>query len=400
MKAFLGSSLLVLALFCAAELSAGFGEGFNAYCKNPGSFKESFFEVYFPPTYIAPGPDPAVTQIVAQVAVKLPPEEYARAKEELARRSKELAEAEKRVQKLKEEYDEEALEYAEMRYKQAKSKCDEVSAKIKAADLWEEEQRNKAKKAKEKKPKIVETHKADSEKYFRLKNIMRNATTAVEMMNFLGDDAVTNHFPWPDASIKVYVVNDKTVYKKLKTKSPVICPVENICMDKKGREVLAYVDAKITNNFQAAFNYMVCGQAFDEFMELVAFKEAAGDVVRVGYCAEHAKLNVVTTVDGDYDLPVLEEKKLFLASQMIDPSAIESRERCLYYLRQAKAFTKPLMDLGDSEFTTFLKNAKGGNSRMRRNFELIRLPKEWGDGFDTFCMRLHEQAFLPLTKSK
>ena len=37
---------------------------------------------------------------------------------------------------------------------------------------------------------------------------------------------------------------------------------------------------------------------------------------------------------------------------------------------------------------------------MRRNFELIRLPKEWGDGFDTFCMRLHEQAFLPLTKSK
>ncbi|MBO4552996.1 hypothetical protein J5754_01115 [bacterium] len=361
--------------------------------------KEGLFEVYFPPIYIAPGPDPTVTQIVAQVAVKLSPEEYARAKEELARRNKELAEAEKRVQKLKEEYDEEALEYAEMRYKQAKSKCNELSAKIKSADLWNEEQKNKAKKKVEK-PKITETHKAEPGKYFRLRDVMKEASTAVMMMNFLGDDAVTNHFPWPDASIKVYVVNDKAVYKKLKTKSPVICPVENICMDKKGREVLAYIDYKLTNNFQAAFNYIVCGQAFDEFMEAVAFKEAAGDVVRVGYCAEHAKLNVVTTVDGDYDLPVLEEKKLFLASQMIDPSAIESRERCLYYLRQAKAFTKPLMDLGDSEFTTFLKNAKGGNSRMRRNFELIRLPKEWGDGFDTFCMRLHEQAFLPLTKSK
>ncbi|MBQ7556397.1 hypothetical protein IJS98_08135 [bacterium] len=358
------------------------------------------FEVFYPSIYIAPGPDPSVTQVVAQVAIKLSPEEYARAKEEFARRSKELAEAEKKVNKLKEEYDEEALEYAEMRYKQAKSKCDEVSAKIKAADLWEEEQRNRAKKAKEAKPKVVETHKADPEKYFKLKQMMRQATMSVEMMHFLGDNSVTNHFPWPDASIKVYVVNDKAVFKKLKTKPPLICPVENICMDKKGREMLVFIDAKTTNSFQAAFNYMVCGQAFDEFMELVAFKEAAGDVVRVGYCAEHAKLDVVTTVDGDYDLPVLEEKKLFLASQMIDPSAIDSRERCLYYLRQAKVFTKPLMNLGDSEFTMFLKNAKGGNSRMRRNFELIRLPKEWGDGFDTFCMRLHEQAFLPLTKSK
>ena len=392
-------SLFLTLLFISSGLFAGFGEGFGAYCKTPGSLKEGLFEVYFPPIYIAPGPDPTVTQIVAQVAVKLSPEEYARAKEELARRNKELAEAEKRVQKLKEEYDEEALEYAEMRYKQAKSKCNELSAKIKSADLWNEEQKNKAKKKVEK-PKITETHKAEPGKYFRLRDVMKEASTAVMMMNFLGDDAVTNHFPWPDASIKVYVVNDKAVYKKLKTKSPVICPVENICMDKKGREVLAYIDYKLTNNFQAAFNYTVCGQAFDEFMELVAFKEAAGDVVRVGYCAEHAKLNVVTTVDGDYDLPVLEEKKLFLASQMIDPSAIESRERCLYYLRQAKAFTKPLMDLGDSEFTTFLKNAKGGNSRMRRNFELIRLPKEWGDGFDTFCMRLHEQAFLPLTQKK
>ncbi|MBR6461990.1 hypothetical protein IKS73_02480, partial [bacterium] len=356
-------------------------------------------EVYYPQTYIAPGPDPAVTQVVAQVAVKLSPEEYARAKEELVRRSKELAEAEKRVQKLKEEYDEEALEYAEMRYKLAKSKCNELSAKIKSADLWEEEQRNKAKKKIEKQ-KVVETHKADTAKYFHLRKVMKGANLAVEMMNFLGDITVTNHFPWPDASIKVYIVNDKAVYKKLKTKPPLICPVENICMDKKGREMLVFVDAKTTNSFQAAFNYTICGQAFDEFMELVTFKEGAGDVVRVGYCANLAKLNVVTTVDGDYDLPVLEEKKLFLASQMIDPSAIDSRERCLYYLRQAKAFTKPLTDLGDSEFTTFLKNAKGGNSRMRRNFELIRLPKEWGDGFDTFCMRLHEQAFLPLTKSK
>lgn len=391
--------LFFLAFLCASELFAGFGEGFGAYCKNPGSLKEGLFEVYFPPTYIAPGPDPTVTQIVAQVAKQLSPEEYARAKEEFARRGKELSEVEKKVKKLKEEYDEEALEYAEMRYKQVKSKYDEVSAKIKSADLWNEEQKNKAKKKSEK-PKIKETHKADPGKYFRLKDVMKGATLSVTMMHFLGDDAVTNHFPWPDACIKVYVVNDKAVYKKLKTKSPVICPVENICMDKKGREMLVYVDYKLTNNFQAAFNYMVCGQAFDEFMELVAFKEAAGDVVRVGYCAEHAKLDVVTTVDGDYDLPVLEEKKLFLASQMIDPSAIDSRERCLYYLRQAKAFTKPLMDLGDSEFTVFLKNAKGGNSRMRRNFELIRLPKEWGDGFDTFCMRLHEQAFLPLTKSK
>lgn len=391
--------IFVFAFFCVSSLFAGFGEGFSAYCKSPGNFKEGLFDVYYPSVYIAPGPDPSVTQAVAQVAKQLSPEEYARAKEELARRSKELAEAEKRVNKLKEEYDEEALEYAEMRYKQAKGKCDEVSAKIKSADLWNEEQKNKAKKKTEK-PKIVETHKADPFKYFRLRDVIRDANIAVGMMNFLGDNAVTNLFPWPDASIKVYIVNDKAVFKKLKTKPPLICPVENICMDKKGREMLVFVDAKTTNSFQAAFNYMICGQAFDEFMEAVAFKEAAGDVVRVGYCAEHAKLNVLTTVDGDYDLPALEEKKLFLASQMIDPSAIEGRERCLYYLRQAKAFTKPLMDLGDSEFTTFLKNAKGGNSRMRRNFELIRLPKEWGDGFDTFCMRLHEQAFLPLTKSK
>lgn len=399
MKAFLGSSLFLFALFCAAELFAGFGEGYGAYCKAPASLKEGLFEVYFPPKHTAPGPDPAVTQIVVQVAKQLSPEEYARCKEDLARRVKELAEAEKRVKKLKEEFDEEALEYAEMRYKQAKSKHDEVNSKIKSHELWVEEQKNKAKKKAEK-PKVKETHQAETEKYFRLRNVMRNATTAVTMMHFLGDDAVTNHFPWPDWSIKVYVVNDKAAYKKLKTKRPLICPVENICMDKGGREMLVYIDAKLTNNFQAAFNYMVCGQAFDEFMELVTFKEGAGDVVRVGYCAIAANLDVVTTVDGDFDLPVLEEKKLFLASQMIDPSAIDSRERCLYYLRQAKAFTKPLMDLGDSEFTTFLKNAKGGNSRMRRNFELIRLPKEWGDGFDTFCMRLHEQAFLPLTKSK
>jgi len=399
MKAFLGSSLLVFAFFCAAELFAGFGEGYGAYCKAPASFKEGLFEIYYPPKYVAPGPDPSVTQVVAQVAKQLSPEEYARAKEELARRSKELAEAEKRVNKLKEEFDEEALEYAEMRYKQAKTKCDEVTAKIKSADLWNEEQRNKAKKKVEK-PKVKETHLADTEKYFRLRKVMQGATMAVTMMHFLGDNAVTNHFPWPDASIKVYVVNDKAVYKKLKTKRPFICPVENICMDKSGKEMLVYVDEKLTNNFQAAFNYMVCGKAFDEFMELVAVKDGAGDVVRVGYCANAANLNVVTTVDGDFDLPCLDEKKLFLASQMIDPSAIDSREKCLYYLRQAKAFTKPLIDLGDSEFTTFLKNAKGGNSRMRRNFELIRLPKEWGDGFDTFCMRLHEQAFLPLTKSQ
>lgn len=389
----------LFAFFLACDLFAGFGEGYGAYCKAPASFKEGFFEVYFPPTYIAPGPDPAVTQVVAQVAKQLSPEEYARAKEELARRGKELSEVEKKVKKLKEEYDEEALEYAEMRYKQIKSKYDEVSAKIKSADLWNEEQKNKAKKKAEK-PKVKETHKADTSKYFRLNRVMRDATIAIGMMHFLGDNAVTNHFPWPDNSIKVYIVNDKAVYKKLKTKPPLICPVENICMDKKGREMLVYVDEKLTNNFQAAFNYVICGQAFDEFMEAVTFKEGAGDVVRVGCCANNAKLNVITTVDGDYDLPVLEEKKLFLASQMIDPSAIDSRERCLYYLRQAKAFTKPLMDLGDSEFTIFLKNAKGGNSRMRRNFELIRLPKEWGDGFDTFCMRLHEQAFLPLTKSK
>jgi hypothetical protein len=45
-------------------------------------------------------------------------------------------------------------------------------------------------------------------------------------------------------------------------------------------------------------------------------------------------------------------------------------------------------------------SAKGGNSRMRWNFENIKLPREWGDGFDTFCMKIHEQGFLPLTQSK
>ena len=93
MKAF----LLAFAFFCAAELFAGFGEGYGAYCKSPASLKEGLFEVYYPPTYVAPGPDPSVTQVVAQVAIQLSPEEYARAKEELTRRNKELAEAEKKV---------------------------------------------------------------------------------------------------------------------------------------------------------------------------------------------------------------------------------------------------------------------------------------------------------------
>ena len=113
--------IFVFTFLCVSELFAGFGEGYSAYCKSPRNFKEGLFDVYYPSVYIAPGPDPTVTQVVAQVAKQLSPEEYARAKDELARRNKELAEAEKKVKKLKEEYDEEALEYAEMRYKQCLS---------------------------------------------------------------------------------------------------------------------------------------------------------------------------------------------------------------------------------------------------------------------------------------
>ena len=124
----------------------------SLYNKDVKNLKEGFFDVHFPAKYVAPGPDPAVTQIVAQVAIQLSPEEYARAKEDLARREKELAEAEKKVNKLKEEYDEEALEYAELRLKQAKAKRDEVQSKIKSADLWTEEQRLKKLKKTVKKP--------------------------------------------------------------------------------------------------------------------------------------------------------------------------------------------------------------------------------------------------------
>ena len=395
MKAF----LLAFAFFCAAELFAGFGEGYGAYCKSPASLKEGLFEVYYPPTYVAPGPDPSVTQVVAQVAKQLSPEEYARAKEELARRSKELAEAEKKVNKLKEEFDEEALEYAEMRYKQAKAKCDEVSSKIKSADLWVEQQKNKAKKKAEK-SKVKETHKADTGKYFRLNQVMKDASLSVEMMNFLNEDVVTNIFPWEANHFKVFIVTDKAAYKKLKLKDPFICPTQNISLNKKDRELLVYLDHNLTNNFKKALSYVVCEQAFEEFMEAVSVKDGAGDVIRVGYCANIAELNVVTTVNGDFDLPVLDEKKLLLVSQLIDPSVIPDAESCLYYLRQAKAFTKALTDVGDSDFNKFLMSAKGGNSRMRWNFENIKLPREWGDGFDTFCMKIHEQGFLPLTQSK
>ena len=397
--------LFCLVFVCAEMVFASIGSKWESlYNKDVKNLKEGFFDVHFPAKYVAPGPDPAVTQIVAQVAIQLSPEEYARAKEDLARREKELAEAEKKVNKLKEEYDEEALEYAELRLKQAKAKRDEVQSKIKSADLWTEEQRLKKLKKTVKKPVSKETHLADSEKYFSLRKVMRDATTTVGMMNFLGEDAVTNIFPWPDQSIKVYVVTDKAAFKKIASKEKLasffICPVENIVMDQKGKEMLVYVDHKLTNNFQAAFSYMVCGRAFDEFMEAVTVKDGAGDAIRIGYCANAANLNVITTLDGDFDLPVLDEKKLFLASQIIDPGAIPDRERCLYYLRQAKALSKAMTDIGESEFTRFLMNAKGGNSRMRWNFENIKLTKEWGDGFDTFCQNLQEKAFLPLTKKQ
>ena len=393
MQASLKHLFLLALVLGAAALQADIGKAWKAAHKgNFSSMSVGVFEASFPKIYQAPGPPPTVEGETPEI-IKVTPEEFERCKEDAVRTAKELKEAEAKVQKLKEEYDEESLEYAEQRLKQAQGRSREAQKKLEAATRYVESLKEK-KAAKAAKAVVTETHPEEFAKFFHLKNVLEKAGYNLNKMDVLDNSSLTNVFPYPDASFKLYIVTDKALYKKLKGRDPMITPAKNIYVG--GREILAYLDHTMTNFFLEALSYSVCDLAFREMLETLG-NEGPGDVVRIGYCGLISQLDATMTLDKNCKLERLDESKLFSVSHMIDPGSMKDQEQCLYYLRQAKAFTKPLMT-DNAQFKRFVWNARGGNSGMRANFDNIKLSRTWGDGYDTFLAKLNEECFLPLTQ--
>lgn len=393
MQAGLKHLFLLALVLGAAALRADIGKAWKAAHKgNFSSMSVGVFEAFFPKIYQAPGPPPAVEGETPEI-IKVTPEEFERCKEDAIRTAKELKEAEAKVQKLKEEYDEESLEYAEQRLKQAQGRSREAQKKLEAATRYVESLKEK-KAAKAAKAVVAETHPEKFAVYFHLKNVLEKAGYDLNKMDVLDNSSLTNVFPYPDASFKLYIVTDKALYKKLKGRDPMITPAKNIYVG--GREILAYLDHTMTNFFLEALSFSICDLAFREMLETLG-NEGPGDVVRIGYCGLISQLDATMTLDKNCKLERLDESKLFSVSHMIDPGSMKDQEQCLYFLRQAKAFTKPLMT-DNAQFKRFVWNARGGNSGMRANFDNIKLSRTWGDGYDTFLAKLNEECFLPLTQ--
>lgn len=394
MQASLKHLFLLALVLGAAALQADIGKAWKAAHKgNFSSMSVGVFEASFPKIYQAPGPPPTVEGETPEI-IKVTPEELERFKEDVVRTAKELKEAEAKVKKLEEEYDEESLEYAEQRLKQAQSRSREAQKKLEAATRYVESLKEK-KAAKAAKVVVTETHPEEFAKFFHLKNVLEKAGYNLNKMDVLDSPSLTNVFPYPDASFKLYIVTDKTLFKKLKGRDPLIMPAKNIYVG-DGREILAYLDHTMTNFFLEALSYSVCDLAFREMLETLG-NEGPGDVVRIGYCGLISELDATMALDKTFKLARLDESKLFTISHLIDPGSMKDQEQCLYFLRQAKAFTKPLMT-DNAQFKRFVWNARGGNSGMRANFDNIKLSRTWGDGYDTFLAKLNEECFLPLTQ--
>ena len=185
----------------------------------------------------------------------------------------------------------------------------------------------------------------------------------------------------------------------MKNKDPLVSPVGIVSQEPKTRSFLIYASPSNTNQLEKAFAYAACERFFYDFMEVENPDGEASDVVRVGYCGYASGLNAVVTCDKVINPPFLQESKLLLTSQLMDPGAISDPEVCLYFLRQAKVVVRPMVDTGIENLRRYFTMAKNGNSGMRSSFENIRLSKEWGAGFDGFCLTLPEKGFLPLTKA-
>ena len=393
MQAGLKHLFLLALVLGAAALRADIGKAWKAAHKgNFSSMSVGVFDAFFPNIYQAPGPPPAVEGETPEI-IKVTPEEFERFKEDVVRTAKELKEAEAKVKKLEEEYDEESLEYAEQRLKQAQGRSKEAQKKLEAATRYVESLKEK-KEAKAAKAVVAETHPEKFAVYFHLKNVLEKAGYDLNKMDVLDNPSLTNVFPYPDASFKLYIVTDKALFKKLKGRDPMITPAKNIYVG--GREILAYLDHTMTNFFLEALSFSICDLAFREMLETLG-NEGPGDVVRIGYCGLISQLDATTTLDKNCKLERLDESKLFSVSHLIDPGSMKDQEQCLYFLRQAKAFTKPLMT-DNAQFKRFVWNARGGNSGMRANFDNIKLSRTWGDGYDTFLAKLTEECFLPLTQ--
>lgn len=394
------SVLLLTMLLCASALYAGFAEKWNeAYAsQEKGVITEGAFEVHFPQKYTAPGPDPKTFGGPSVNFKELTPEKFERLKEDVVRTEKELKEATKKVEKLKEEYDEESLEYAEKRLKAAEVAHNKAKMNVKAAEDYIKVQKAKAmgKKVKGANAEKPLTHVAKTQEYFFLQDVMKHAANSVGSM-----DAMNNaRTGWTDGSAKVYVVTDEELYKKMKEKDPIITPVGIVSQEPKTRSFLLYCSPDITNQLAQAFAYAACETFFHDFLEVENPEGEAADVVRIGYCACCSKLDAVVTTKKIYNPPILEEDKLFLPSQLTDPSPITDPKLCVYFLRQAKVMVKPMIETGAESLGNYFTKVKHGNSGMRASFNNIRLNKEWGAGYDGFMLTLPEKGFLPLTKAK
>ena len=389
---------LLLALCAYAScLFAGFAEKWNEAfgAAEQSQFTEGSFEVHFLSKYLAPGPDPKTVKPTDVTLKDLTPEKYERIKEEVVRSEKEFKEATKKVEKLKEEFDEESLEYAEQRLKTATIQHERAKATLKAADEFIKEQKERAAgKRRKKAPEKAVTHIADTKAYFNLSEVIDHASKSIASMDAVCDDRSA----WAPGSAKVYIVTDLELFNKMKNKDPLVSPVGIISQEPKTRSFLVYASPVVSNQLDRAFAYAACERFLNDFMEVENPGGEVSDLVRVGYCGYASKLDAVVTPKKVLDPPVLEEGKLLLTSQMIDPGGIKDPEVCLYFLRQAKVMVLPMVQTGMDNFRHYLTLAKNGNSGMRTSFENIRLRKEWGAGFDGFMLTLPEKGFLPLTK--